>query len=74
MPKGRKPIPRYRDHAGPIVLSQGFRPFFLLAGLWAALALGLPAGMIQGPIALPTAYDAAFWHFHAIANYLRFGV
>lgn len=64
MPKGRKPIPRYRDHAGPIVLSQGFRPFFLLAGLWAALALVLSIGMIQGRIALPTAYDAVSWHFH----------
>ncbi|MCK5362293.1 MAG: NnrS family protein [Gammaproteobacteria bacterium] len=64
MPKGRKPIPRYRDHAGSIVLSQGFRPFFLLAGLWAALALVLSIGMIQGRIALPTAYDAVSWHFH----------
>jgi uncharacterized protein involved in response to NO len=64
MPEERKPIPRYRDPAGPTVLSQGFRPFFLLAGLWAAGALALSIGMIQGRIVLPTAYDAVSWHSH----------
>ena len=29
-------IPRYRGWAGPAILEQGFRPFFLLAGLHAA--------------------------------------
>ena len=34
-------IPRYRPYEGPILLSAGFRPFFLLAALWAALAIPL---------------------------------
>lgn len=32
---------RARDWRGPAVLSYGFRPFFLLAGLQAALVMAL---------------------------------
>jgi uncharacterized protein involved in response to NO len=32
-------VPRYRSYQGPTVLSAGFRPFFLLARLAAALAI-----------------------------------
>ena len=35
------PIPRLRAYEGPALLSYGFRPFFLLAGLHAAIALPL---------------------------------
>ena len=41
------------------VFSQGFRPFFLLAGIWAIAALALSFGMFQGWIALPTASSTA---------------
>ena len=46
------------------MLSQGFRPFFLLAGIWAPLSMGLFIAMFQGHITLPTAFDAIAWHYH----------
>jgi uncharacterized protein involved in response to NO len=47
-----------------MVLADGFRPFFLLAGIWAPIALALSIEMIQGRIELPTAFDTVSWHFH----------
>ena len=41
-------IPRYRTWQGPALLQQGFRPFFLAAGLWAAGALALWLAMLSG--------------------------
>jgi uncharacterized protein involved in response to NO len=49
---------------GPAILSQGFRPFFLLAGVWAPLSMALFIAMFQGFISLPTAFDAVAWHYH----------
>ena len=48
------------------MLSQGFRPFFLLAGIWAPLSMGLFIAMFEGYIALPTAFDAIAWHYHEL--------
>ncbi len=64
MPQGHVPIPRYRGHSGFAVLAHGFRPFFFLAGLWAAGALLLSIGMLQGHVALPTHLDPVTWHLH----------
>ena len=64
MSQDRAPIPRTRSFAGPAVFTQGFRPFFLLAGLWAIAALALSLGMFQGWFALPTAFGAVDWHYH----------
>ena len=64
MSQDHAPIPRTRSFTGPAVFSQGFRPFFLLAGLWAIAALALSIGMFQGWIGLPTAFGAVDWHFH----------
>ncbi|MEO6609391.1 MAG: NnrS family protein [Aestuariivirga sp.] len=49
---------------GPTILSFGFRPFFLLAGMWAALAMALWIGMLSGHNLLATAFDPASWHAH----------
>ncbi|MGH6947543.1 MAG: NnrS family protein [Kiloniellales bacterium] len=46
------------------LLSYGFRPFFLLAGLWAALTLPLWLAALAGAMTLPTAFDAQTWHVH----------
>ena len=51
------PVPRYRATAGPAVLSQGFRPFFLLAALWAVVALGVWLFSFWGHLEVPTAFD-----------------
>jgi uncharacterized protein involved in response to NO len=57
-------IPRYRPFAGPALLRQGFRPFFLGAGIWAVAAMVLWISAIQGYVAIPTAFDPVAWHVH----------
>jgi len=55
---------RMRAWSGPAVFSFGFRPFFLLAGIWAALAMLLWLVMLSGRAPLPTAFDPVSWHGH----------
>jgi uncharacterized protein involved in response to NO len=57
-------IPRYHSWSGPAVLGAGFRPFFLLAGLWAAIAVPLWLAELDGHATLPTAFDPVIWHGH----------
>ena len=55
-------IPRYRSHAGPVILSAGFRPFFLAASIWAAVAIPLWLGAHAEGLALPTTLAPPIWH------------
>lgn len=55
---------RMRNWSGPALFSYGFRPFFLGAALWAALAMALWAAMMAGAEPLPLAYDPVSWHAH----------
>ena len=48
----------------PSLFDRGFRPFFLLAGLWAPTALLLWLAMLAGILELPTAMDPLAWHVH----------
>lgn len=57
-------IPRCRPFAGPALLRQGFRPFFLGAGVWAVVAMMLWISAIQGYVAIPTLFDPIGWHAH----------
>ena len=57
-------IPRYRPWSGPALLSAGFRPFFLVAGLWAAIALPIWLAVFGGYFVLPSAFDPVAWHAH----------
>ena len=57
-------IPRYRPHQGPILLSAGFRPFFLAAGLAAAAAIPLWLLAFAGIAPLPSAFPPLVWHVH----------
>ena len=50
--------------AMPVLFDRGLRPFFLLAGLWAPIALLLWLAMLAGIIELPTAMDPVTWHVH----------
>jgi hypothetical protein len=59
MKQNHTPILHGRSFTGHAVFSQGFRPFFLLAGIWAIVALALSFGMFRGWIALPTAFGVA---------------
>ena len=53
-----------RAWRGPAILTYGFRPFFLGAGVWAALAMVLWVPMLTGHLTLPTAFDPVCWHAH----------
>lgn len=57
-------VPRYRSAEAPALLSAGFRPFFLAAGLWAALAMALWLAQYAGALVLPTAFAPMAWHLH----------
>ena len=47
-----------------VVLSYGFRPFFLAAGAYAALAMLLWLPLLFGKLALPIAIPPRDWHIH----------
>ena len=53
-----------RAWRGPALLTYGFRPFFFGAGLWAAFAMALWVPILNGLVALPTAFDPVSWHAH----------
>jgi uncharacterized protein involved in response to NO len=55
---------RMRARSGPAILTYGFRPFFLGAACWAALAMALWVSMLAGSLTLPTAFDPISWHAH----------
>lgn len=53
-----------RAWTGPAILTYGFRPFFLGAAVWAALAMVLWVLMLSGHAAVPSAFDPVSWHAH----------
>jgi uncharacterized protein involved in response to NO len=53
-----------REYAGPEFLKEGFRPLFLGAGLWAALAVPLWVAVWTGRISYNGIFDPAAWHVH----------
>ncbi len=53
-----------RAWSGPAILTFGFRPLFLGAAVWAALAMALWVPMLSGHLTLPTAFDPVSWHAH----------
>jgi uncharacterized protein involved in response to NO len=55
---------RRREYAGPAVFSYGFRPFFLGAAVWSALAIVLWLPQYFGELSLPTAFAPLDWHIH----------
>jgi len=56
---------RMRQWQGPAVLGHGFRPFFLMAGLWATLAMAIWVAALSGATPFPLAFAASDWHGHA---------
>ena len=46
--------------------SLGFRPFFLAASLWSALALALWIGLFRMGWPLPSRFSPLLWHIHAM--------
>ena len=58
--------PRLRAYSGPAILSFGFRPFFLAGALWAAIAAALWLPLLDGHLALPSAFTPLEWHVHEL--------
>ena len=57
-------IPRYRRATGPALFSAGFRPFFLVGALWAALAILIRLPAFAGEYQIPTIFPPVIWHVH----------
>ena len=57
-------LQRRRDYTGPALFAYGFRPFFLAAGLWAALGILLWLPQYMGVFTLRTHFSALDWHIH----------
>ncbi|MCG5234838.1 NnrS family protein [Xanthobacter oligotrophicus] len=53
-----------RAFTGLALLSRGFRPFFLGAGVFALAAIAIWPAVFTGTLALPTAFSAIDWHTH----------
>jgi uncharacterized protein involved in response to NO len=50
--------------ATPVFLTLGFRPFFLAAGVWSALALLVWIVMFTTGGSLPSRFNPLAWHIH----------
>ncbi|MGB1548130.1 MAG: NnrS family protein, partial [Alphaproteobacteria bacterium] len=57
-------MPRYRHFDGPALFRQGFRPFFLGAGLWSFGVVAFWLVIVSGMVSIPTAFGPAAWHAH----------
>ena len=53
-----------RAWQGPAVLGYGFRPFFLGAAAFAAIAMAVWVGAVVGAWTIPSAYGPVEWHAH----------
>ncbi len=57
-------LERRHHYAGPVLLGEGFRPLFLLAGLWGAVSVPLWLGIWTGAVAYSGLFDPVTWHVH----------
>ncbi|WP_193175279.1 NnrS family protein [Oricola nitratireducens] len=55
---------KMRAWTGAAILSFGFRPFFLVGAVWAALAMVIWVCLLAGKDLLPTGFDPVSWHAH----------
>jgi uncharacterized protein involved in response to NO len=55
-----------RAYGGPALFSYGFRPFFLFAAGWSAVAVALWLPMLTGHVSLPTRFAPIEWHVHEL--------
>jgi uncharacterized protein involved in response to NO len=62
--RAHKPIPRGIAQSGPAILSYGFRPFFLLAGIFALLDMVLWIGALSGNWSVGGSAGPIAWHAH----------
>ncbi|MGH8137599.1 MAG: NnrS family protein [Steroidobacteraceae bacterium] len=63
-PTGHKAMRACERAPTTAVFTYGFRPFFLAAGGWASIAIGLWLAVVLGYLHLPTRFDPVAWHIH----------
>ena len=56
--------PTQPPYAGPALFSYGFRPLFLVAGVFAALVVPLWMGVWSGDVVLDGPFSPLDWHIH----------
>lgn len=66
LPPKNRTADRRRAWTGPALLGAGFRPFFLGAAVWSALAMALWIPALTGAIGIPTRLAPVDWHVHAM--------
>ena len=59
-------IRQMRDWDGPAILSLGFRPFFLLAGIQAVVSMVVWILWLRGAISIPSTLSPFAWHVHEL--------
>jgi uncharacterized protein involved in response to NO len=64
MPVRTRVVPRYPVQRDTLFLRDGYRPFFLGAGLVATISMALWIGFFSGLDALPSGLPPALWHTH----------
>ena len=52
------------EYRGPVIFSYGFRPFFLLAGLFGLFVIPLWMAVYYGHVTLAAPFSARLWHIH----------
>src|SRR5690554_2766219 len=55
-----------RAWQGPAILCYGYRPFFLLGGIWAAMVMVLWVPMLTGAIPSPSVLAPVDWNAHTL--------
>jgi uncharacterized protein involved in response to NO len=63
-PEPRGSMAISRAWRGAAILSRGFRPFFLAAGVWAVVGMALWPAIFSGTIIAPTEFSTVDWHAH----------
>jgi uncharacterized protein involved in response to NO len=57
-------IPRLKNYRGPVLLSYGFRPFFLFGAIYAGFGVLAWLPMFSGELELWTDFSPVDWHVH----------
>jgi uncharacterized protein involved in response to NO len=57
-------LQRRRDYAGPALLADGLRPFFLAAGVWGALTILFWLPLSMGTMTVDSVFSPADWQIH----------
>ncbi len=60
----RRPLHSAPAAKTPALLSQGFRPFFLAAGVWSVTAVAIWIAVLTTGTILPSRFDPLSWHIH----------